>query len=772
MQNEIGLVRLERWLYPVALGTFVLIPIIAGLTQAIAHFDDAYITYRYAHNLAIGRGFVYNSGEVVLGTSAPLYGLILALASKLGFDIPHASHALSIVGWATSVLLVERIGRVTGGRALGLMAAALTATSPLLLSVIGMETDLMIAFALGAIYLHLARHTRAAFVVAALATWVRPDCALVAGVIGLAYVFERRAVPWREGLLYVVTLLPWLAYAQITYGSILPNSLFAKAGQGRQLYIFGWGLINQARSLFSANMLYGLIGLLGMVGFAQAAKRRPRWLIVVIWAGLYIASYLVLKVPDFPWYYPPVWPAIALLTSAGILAVSRFFSRLKSLARSTYVWSTFLLMLVLFPQFQVMGLDHFNGLPPHDRGYIAVADWLKRNTASDASIAMLEIGIIGYYSDRHVVDVLGLISPGMIGHLYSWDQTLYYAMTHYWPDYAVSLQGTSWDYIKREPWFQEAYAPVTKIPSAGPGSRSATIFKRNDGFPVRTFELERAPLLTADDAIHLLAVRIQNAQLQPGGVLRVQLEWRATKPVQQDDKVILDLVNAQTGQRRTVAIEQPMHGGNPTFLWKSNDVILDDHTLTLPSNLGPGVYQLEVKMLDVLTDDWLTFKNSSGQVVSHVAVGPLWLGPKTSPTFQISQPLQATFGDLIHFEGFTLGQPVLTAGEPMSLTLYWQAREAIEEDYTVFVHILDRDGNLIAQQDNPPRLGDLPTSLWLPGVIVPDSYEVQLPDRQAVGEYHIRIGMYRADTQERLALDTVASAVQDRTLYLTTITLK
>ncbi len=51
--------------------------------------EDSYITYRYARNLAEGKGFVYNEGERFLGTTAPFYALILALSVLLGLSIPH-----------------------------------------------------------------------------------------------------------------------------------------------------------------------------------------------------------------------------------------------------------------------------------------------------------------------------------------------------------------------------------------------------------------------------------------------------------------------------------------------------------------------------------------------------------------------------------------------------------------------------------------------------------------------------------------------------------
>src|SRR5690348_1608071 len=59
--------------------------------------EDAYITLRYADNIAAGRGFVYNPGEQVLGTTTPLFTLILALAGRLGVDALTFGKALCIL---------------------------------------------------------------------------------------------------------------------------------------------------------------------------------------------------------------------------------------------------------------------------------------------------------------------------------------------------------------------------------------------------------------------------------------------------------------------------------------------------------------------------------------------------------------------------------------------------------------------------------------------------------------------------------------------------
>jgi hypothetical protein len=69
----------------------------------------------------------------------------------------------------------------------------------------------------------------------------------------------------------------------------------------------------------------------------------------------------------------------------------------------------------------------------------------------------------------------------------------------------------------------------------------------------------------------------------------------------------------------------------------------------------------------------------------------------------IETPLQVDLGENIQLLGYQLSQTTARAGEPLTLTLYWRAREPIDADYKVFIHLVDRDGVLRAQEDVRPR---------------------------------------------------------------------
>jgi hypothetical protein len=109
---------------------------------------------------------------------------------------------------------------------------------------------------------------------------------------------------------------------------------------------------------------------------------------------------------------------------------------------------------------------------------------------------------------------------------------------------------------------------------------------------------------------------------------------------------------------------------------------------------------------------------------------------------------QAFWGHQIELLGYDL----FTDQSSLNLNLYWQAEVQPPHGYTVFVHVLDANGQLIAQQDNMPDHDQLPTSCWVPNEYVADSYSLSIP-KNARAPLSIELGMYRLDTGERLSLD-------------------
>lgn len=98
--------------------------------------------------------------------------------------------------------------------------------------------------------------------------------------------------------------------------------------------------------------------------------------------------------------------------------------------------------------------------------------------------------------------------------------------------------------------------------------------------------------------------------------------------------------------------------------------------------------------------------------------------------------------DEILLTGYAIESNELREGEAVILTLFWQAQQPIDKAYTVFTHILDANGQLVAQADRQPQGGSRPTNTWQPDETIRDSYALVLPNNLPAGDYTIHIGMY------------------------------
>lgn len=118
-----------------------------------------------------------------------------------------------------------------------------------------------------------------------------------------------------------------------------------------------------------------------------------------------------------------------------------------------------------------------------------------------------------------------------------------------------------------------------------------------------------------------------------------------------------------------------------------------------------------------------------------------------------SKQVNARLGDQIAL----LGYDAVRTGNDIALTLYWGSLAEARADYTVFVHLLDSSGRVIAQDDAQPAHRSYPTSRWRAGQVVLDDYHLVVPPG-ARDELKIEIGMYVLDTGARLRVTDVNGA--------------
>ena len=117
-------------------------------------------------------------------------------------------------------------------------------------------------------------------------------------------------------------------------------------------------------------------------------------------------------------------------------------------------------------------------------------------------------------------------------------------------------------------------------------------------------------------------------------------------------------------------------------------------------------------------------------------------------------------GDDIRLLGYHVWPMQAKPGETVRVTLYWQAVNKPEGDFTVFAQLLNGAGQLVTQIDRAPVKGSYPTSAWVAGELILDEYKITIPADAQPGMYQFAAGMYMWQTLERLPMATLEGALQ------------
>jgi hypothetical protein len=182
-------------------------------------------------------------------------------------------------------------------------------------------------------------------------------------------------------------------------------------------------------------------------------------------------------------------------------------------------------------------------------------------------------------------------------------------------------------------------------------------------------------------------------------------------------------------------------------------------SIAAPAGIAPGLYHIELD-LDAEGLGRIPVQSRNFVPISDkLFIGPIkvQVPAPTVAELQAGHRVNARFGDNITLQSYDL-----TSSRPLRITLYWTSLTTIDKNYTVFIHLVDAIGKVLAQVDAPPRGGEYPTSLWEAGEVIQDDYALALPGDLKPGLYSIEIGMYEYPSLARLpVLDPDGNAVGD-----------
>ncbi len=490
-----------------------LLAVVLRLVPGARIIDDAYITFRYAQNLLDGYGLVYNPGEPVLGTTAPLYALGLAAVSALtgwtGLPLPQTAVALNALADGFSCALLVLIGQGSRWRFAGIATSLAWAVAPwsVTFAIGGMETSVFVALMLATFYCHSMEQPVGAAFFGGLSLLTRPDALLF--LLPLAAERARRSFPpsrwnpsplpvrWREAIAFLVPIGIWATIGWLIYGDPLPQTLAAKAvayslppeaALVRLLQHFGtpFGehLVFGTRWLWVGLLLYPLVYLLGALA---VIRPRPGTWPMFAYPAAFFAAYSIANPLLFRWYLAPPLAVFLLGIFLGLERLGRDLKR----PRLAYLPAGFGLLMML--NGWTVRPDHGPARPAPRMSYIAlealyqqVALRLRDQIAPGEVLAAGDIGALGYYTSARMLDTVGLITPQASGYypLPAEAYVINYAIPSALvldarPAWLVILEVYGRNTLLKDVTFLDSYDLVDEIPTDIYGSRGLLVFRRS-----------------------------------------------------------------------------------------------------------------------------------------------------------------------------------------------------------------------------------------------------------------------------------------------------
>lgn len=387
---------------------FLLLGVNFDVTQ-----DDAYISFRYASNYLAGNGLVYNSGEKVEGYTNFLWIMIMIIAKGLlGIDYLLTTRFLGIllgelIFFLIYLLFTDYFKKIPPFLYLSAVIALLGNLSFLYWSSSSLETSAFACISLCAIIIEK-RKPLLVPAILAIATLLRPEGVILFLVILIYRIITKQNHIVYYILTYAILILPFGIFKIAYYGSLIPNTYFAKSGFEIEYLQNGLEYVWQ----FIKNpAVYGIVLIIPLLVIKKLWKQNA---LLYLYVYLYLL-YIVVVGGDVLRVYRFFIPIIPVLCFLFVISISELATNFKL---KTKIVNTIVIIIVMLystlsysntyeyiKESQLAELQLINNM--HLIGHM-----LKKHMGNDFSVAASTIGMLGYQLVGHrVIDMLGLTDP-------------------------------------------------------------------------------------------------------------------------------------------------------------------------------------------------------------------------------------------------------------------------------------------------------------------------------------------------------------------------
>jgi hypothetical protein len=470
--------------------------------------DDSYITYRYAQNLRLGIGLVFNEGERYFGSTAMGMAIVLAVLSWIvdsisilwfgdlpwspGNQIPLIAHWISTISVGTIAILAYWIALRHIGSFWAILISVLFAiqlfSAEYMNAASGHETYLFLAFlSLSGYVLIYKERAFWAGVLLGITTTFRPDTLLYAVILacwltliwvhaGFAHKERQRLFMFLIG--YTFIIIPWFVFCGVYFGQIFPGTLTAKRAQpllghwqNFTIKTASGELVRRIRLPMFMAMVVLLAGALAVRVISERAQvwwnlltnRLTVFISCLMAFGLgQVIFYSLIDVSFWFWY---VFPLCIILAISSFLATVDLVQGFW-INKITPVFTARIIVLVTAGFLVALNMNNLRydlnqlftsyNVNLHIASYDPIINYLKTHAPEGTSVATAEPGALGFKLGPHyrVIDELGLTSPGVAENIIKGN--LDFPFIAYSPIYVIVSWPGKYSPHDRS-WFAESY---------------------------------------------------------------------------------------------------------------------------------------------------------------------------------------------------------------------------------------------------------------------------------------------------------------------------
>lgn len=426
-------------LAPALLLLVFLLPLKNGFT------DDGFIHIQYARNIIERGEYSFNPGEVSFGTTSPLWVVELAALGSFFADREVLVTLSRILSWLSGFLAVAGLYFLVsalGGKRLTALLAALVFASDAWFTrwtALSMETSTavltVILMGLAAARAH--ENLRAAAFLGffmAVASLVRPEVYLAFPVYAVTLLLLRGSMDGRCArttlVVGVLLVLPWLLFAKLHIGSLLPNTAGAKSGGlvlSPLVFLQKFKPVVQTVGSTQALTVFAIAAsLLWLRGRSRLLA--PPFRFLILWTVALPVAYVLFDIQILSRYLLLVTPFVCVF---GWLALEELFANVPRLSgRAGRVWMTAaaVVMIAVNAGFYFKVVVGPSREFSHDLTHNMknIAEYIRDHSDEKAVVAAADIGYLAFYSQRRVLDLGGLVEPvtGELRSRYSYEEII------------------------------------------------------------------------------------------------------------------------------------------------------------------------------------------------------------------------------------------------------------------------------------------------------------------------------------------------------------